>query len=73
MLGARVRAVLLTGMGRDGAQGMLALHEQGAHTVCQSEQSCLVFGMPRAAIAIGAASEVLDLDKIAAHLGQNLA
>jgi two-component system chemotaxis response regulator CheB len=73
VLGARVRAVLLTGMGRDGAQGMLALHEQGAHTVCQSEQSCLVFGMPRAAIAIGAASEVMDLDKIAAHLGQNLA
>lgn len=67
-LARQVRAVLLTGMGRDGAQGMLALREGGAHTVAQSEQSCLVFGMPRAAIAIGAAETVLDLDRIAPHL-----
>jgi two-component system chemotaxis response regulator CheB len=67
-LGQRVHAVLLTGMGRDGAQGMLALHEAGAHTVCQSEESCLVFGMPRAAIAIGAADEVIDLERVATHL-----
>lgn len=72
-LGKRVRAALLTGMGRDGAQGMLALREAGAHTVCQSEQSCLVFGMPRAAIAIGAADQILDLEGIAPHLMQRVA
>lgn len=71
-LGRRAHAVLLTGMGRDGAQGMLALHEAGAATVCQSEQSCLVFGMPRAAIAIGAAGTVLDLQQIAGHLVQHV-
>ena len=71
-LGKRVNAVLLTGMGRDGAQAMLELREAGAHTVCQSEQSCLVFGMPRAAIAIGAAVEVLDLEDIPGHLKDQL-
>lgn len=71
-IAARVHAVLLTGMGRDGAQAMLSLRESGAHTVCQSEASCLVFGMPRAAIALGAASEVMDLDRIPAYLSSRL-
>lgn len=57
-------ALLLTGMGRDGAQGLLKLRENGAYTIAQDEQSCVVFGMPKAAIAIGAASEILPLDAI---------
>ena len=60
--------VLLTGMGKDGAIGMLHLKEQGAVTVAQNEQSCLVYGMPRAAVEIGAATEVLPLEDIAAYL-----
>jgi two-component system chemotaxis response regulator CheB len=58
-------AALLTGMGSDGATGMLTLHRAGAHTVAQNEESCVVFGMPREAIQIGAASEILPLDHIA--------
>jgi two-component system, chemotaxis family, protein-glutamate methylesterase/glutaminase len=61
-------AALLTGMGRDGADGLLHLRENGAHTIAQGEASCVVFGMPREAIRIGAAAEVLDLRLIAAEL-----
>lgn len=56
--------ILLTGMGKDGARGLRALHDQGAHTICQNEESCVVFGMPKAAIALNAASEILDLQQI---------
>lgn len=58
-------AVLLTGMGSDGAKGLKLLHDAGWHTIVQHEQSCVVYGMPKAAIQAGAASEVLDLDEIA--------
>lgn len=58
-------AALLTGMGADGASGMLTLHRAGAHTVAQNEESCVVFGMPREAIQIGAVNEILPLDRIA--------
>ncbi|NVO00867.1 MAG: chemotaxis-specific protein-glutamate methyltransferase CheB [Geobacteraceae bacterium] len=54
--------LLLTGMGRDGAQGLLQLKENGAFTIAQDEQSCAVFGMPKAAIALNAANEVLPLE-----------
>ena len=50
----RISAILLTGMGGDGAQGMRELHDRGAVTFAQDEQSCVVFGMPREAIALGA-------------------
>lgn len=60
--------VMLTGMGADGAQGMLALSRQGAHTIAQDESSCVVFGMPRQAIALGAAREVLALSDVAPRL-----
>lgn len=60
--------VLLTGMGSDGAQGLLALRRAGAHTIAQDERSCAVFGMPREAIARGAAVEVLPLSAIAGRL-----
>lgn len=57
--------VILTGMGDDGAKGMLELKECGAHNIAQDEKTCIVFGMPKEAIKIGAANEVLPLDQIA--------
>ncbi len=57
-------AVLLTGMGRDGASGLLALRTAGWHTIAQDEHTCVVYGMPRAAAEIGAAVQVLALDDI---------
>jgi len=57
-------AILLTGMGRDGAQGLLKLRKAGWHTIAQDEKSSVVFGMPKAAIELGAASRVLPLDEI---------
>jgi two-component system chemotaxis response regulator CheB len=61
-------AIILTGMGDDGARGMKALHDRGARTVAQDEESCVVFGMPKEAIALGGADAVLPLDKIAAEI-----
>ncbi|MBI4952155.1 MAG: chemotaxis-specific protein-glutamate methyltransferase CheB [Myxococcales bacterium] len=66
--GPRVVAVLLTGMGRDGAEGMRALASLGAHTIAQDEASCVVYGMPRAAMLAGAVREQLPLDRIAARI-----
>jgi two-component system chemotaxis response regulator CheB len=63
-------AALLTGMGRDGADGLLRLRKSGAHTIAQSEATCVVFGMPREAIRIGAASETIDLQHIAGELSK---
>jgi two-component system chemotaxis response regulator CheB len=57
-------AALLTGMGADGAKGMLQLREAGAHTIAQDEATCVVFGMPKEAIKLDAAVEVLPLDRI---------
>ncbi len=62
--GWRAAAVLLTGMGRDGAAGMRRLHDQGAFTLAQSEESCVVFGMPKAAIDEGSVSLVTPLSLI---------
>ena len=61
-------AVLLTGMGRDGALGLLKLRQRGWHTIAQDEKSSIVWGMPRAAIECGAACEVLPLSKVAASI-----
>ncbi len=52
---------MLTGMGADGAEAMLDLRNAGAYTLAQDESSCIVFGMPRKAIAAGAVREVLSL------------
>ncbi|MCW5963125.1 MAG: chemotaxis response regulator protein-glutamate methylesterase [Bryobacterales bacterium] len=56
--------VILTGMGSDGARGLKSMREAGAHTIAQDEQSCVVFGMPREAIAHGGVVEVLPLNRI---------
>jgi two-component system chemotaxis response regulator CheB len=60
--------VLLTGMGSDGAQGMLKLRKAGAHTIAQDEATCVVYGMPREAVELGAAVQVLPLPSIAAAM-----
>lgn len=59
---------ILTGMGSDGAQGLLRMKRAGARTLAQDEASCVVFGMPREAIRLGAADRVLPLQKMAAEL-----
>lgn len=64
-LGGQTVACLLTGMGRDGAAGLLALRHSGAVTIAQDETSSVVFGMPREAIQMGAADRVLPLSQIA--------
>jgi two-component system chemotaxis response regulator CheB len=63
--GSNALGVLLTGMGDDGASGLLEMRKAGARTIAQDKDSCVVFGMPRAAIDLGAAGEVLPLGEIA--------
>jgi two-component system chemotaxis response regulator CheB len=66
--GARAVGCLLTGIGRDGAAGLLAMRQRGALTIAQDEASCTVFGMPRAAIELGAAMHVADPSSISSLL-----
>jgi two-component system chemotaxis response regulator CheB len=65
-LGANAIGVIMTGMGADGARGLLEMHQAGARTIAQDEASCVVFGMPREVIALGAADEVTPLSKMPA-------
>ena len=69
-LGGHTVACLLTGMGRDGAAGLLALRHAGALTIAQDEASSVVFGMPKEAIQMGAADRVLALNQIATALAE---
>jgi len=66
--GAKCIGVMLSGMGADGAQAMLELRQKGAHNIAQNEASCIVFGMPKQAIAAGAVHDVLPLREISARL-----
>ncbi len=64
----------MTGMGDDGAKGMLEMKQAGAYTIAQDEATCVVFGMPQEAIKLGGVDKVLPLDKIspmAARLGSS--
>ncbi|MBU1342903.1 MAG: chemotaxis response regulator protein-glutamate methylesterase [Proteobacteria bacterium] len=63
--GANALGIILTGMGKDGAQGMLDMKKAGAVNIAQDEKSCVVFGMPKEAINIGAVDHVQDIDRIA--------
>ncbi len=62
--GKNAVGVILTGMGRDGAAGLLEMKKAGAYTLAQDEASCIVFGMPREAIALGAADEIASLPEM---------
>jgi len=63
-----ITVVLLTGMGRDGARSMLSLRQYGAYTIAQNEETCAVYGMPKAAIDMNAAIEILPINDIAISL-----
>jgi two-component system chemotaxis response regulator CheB len=60
--------IIMTGMGDDGARGLLEMHQAGALTIAQDEASCVVFGMPREAIALGAADRILPLGALSAEI-----
>lgn len=66
--GADALGIIMTGMGDDGARGLLAMHQSGARTIAQDEASCVVFGMPKEAIRLGAADAVMGLDRISAEI-----
>ncbi|MFN3077204.1 MAG: chemotaxis response regulator protein-glutamate methylesterase [Alphaproteobacteria bacterium] len=68
--GANAMGILMTGMGDDGARGLLEMFQSGAHTVAEDESSCVVFGMPREAIQRGAARKVIPLEKLANEIQQ---
>jgi two-component system, chemotaxis family, protein-glutamate methylesterase/glutaminase len=68
--GHNATGILLTGMGDDGAAGLLELKQANAKTIAQDEATCVVFGMPKEAIKIGAASKVLPIGKIAAEIAR---
>ena len=70
--GPNAIGVILTGMGKDGALDMLDMHQAGAHTFAQDENTCVVFGMPKEAIAAGGLDEIVPLQEMSravlAHL-----
>jgi two-component system chemotaxis response regulator CheB len=66
--GKNALGVLLTGMGKDGAKGMLDIRNHGGYTIAQDEASCIIYGMPKEAVALGAVDQTLALDKIGATL-----
>ena len=68
--GQNAMGILLTGMGDDGAKGLLEMRQAGSYTIAQDEASCIVYGMPKAAVNLNAACIVLPLDKISGHVCQ---
>jgi two-component system, chemotaxis family, protein-glutamate methylesterase/glutaminase len=71
--GANAIGIILTGMGKDGVQGLLEMYLAGSYTIAQDEASCIVFGMPKEAIAAGGVCDVLPLQNIARHVLEYLA
>jgi two-component system chemotaxis response regulator CheB len=72
VLGSNALGVILTGMGKDGAAGMLRMRQAGAYTIAQDAASCVVYGMPKAAVDLGAAHEVASLTDIAGRVVDRL-
>lgn len=68
--GPNAIGIIMTGMGDDGAKGLLEMKQAGSYTIAQDEATCVVFGMPKVAISLGAANAVLPLEKIAGHVCQ---
>jgi len=66
--GSNAMGVIMTGMGDDGARGMLEMHQAGAYTIAQDEASCIVFGMPKEAIAHGGVDKIVPLDQLAREI-----
>lgn len=66
--GSRVFGIILTGMGNDGAEGMVRVSSKGGYTVAESEETAIVYGMPKEVVNAGAATKVLPLDKIASEI-----
>lgn len=71
--GANAVGAILTGMGADGAQGLLAMKNAGAHTLAQNEESCVVFGMPKEAIRVGGSQQVVHLNRMSRAIVESLA
>jgi two-component system chemotaxis response regulator CheB len=67
-VGRHAAGAILTGMGREGADGLLAMRQAGARTVGQDEASCVVYGMPKAAFEVGAVERQSPLDRVAGEL-----
>jgi two-component system chemotaxis response regulator CheB len=68
--GKNAIGIIMTGMGADGAEGLLEMKKAGAETIAQSEETCVVFGMPKEAIKLDAANKVLPLDKIPGYVSK---
>jgi len=66
--GVNALGIIMTGMGDDGAKGLLEMRQAGARTVAQNEETCVVFGMPKEAIALGAAERIVPLDQLAMEI-----
>ncbi|MBN1556123.1 MAG: chemotaxis response regulator protein-glutamate methylesterase [Phycisphaerae bacterium] len=71
--GSNAVGVILTGMGADGAEGLLAMRNAGAHTLAQDEASCVVYGMPKEAVKMGAVEQIAPLEMMAAKVCEQLA
>lgn len=73
LMGRRSIGVIMTGMGADGAQGMLAMKRAGSYTLAQDEASCVVYGMPKEAVKLGGVDDIAPLDQLAALALKRLA
>lgn len=66
--GSNAVGIIMTGMGDDGARGMLEMKESGAYNIAQDEKSCVVFGMPKEAVKLKAVDKIIPLDQIASSV-----
>ena len=66
--GANAIGVILTGMGADGAEGLLEMKKAGAGTIAQDEKTCVVFGMPKEAIKLGGVDKIVSIDQVASEI-----